>query len=171
MTGKRPSTKGSSKLGPEHEAEILRRMDEVPLELPKSPTLDEAMILRHARLISRVTRWVEANSPETVGARLAMEIVGRRWAEKDALEQCDLQARRKAVQSIAQGLNRRGTGCRHWPAVRKEWEKFRRDPSRYDGSRGFAAAMESKFPGVSAGTLSNKITQWKREEDSRNGES
>ena len=31
--------------------------------------------------------------------------------------------------------------------------------------------MESKFPGVSAGTLSNKITQWKREAESQNGES
>lgn len=171
MTRKDPEMKGPRKLGPEQEAEILRRMDTVRFPMPRLPAISTESTLREVRFVRRVMRWAQAHSAEDVAERLAWVLIERREWRNQSADWCELNARQNAETQLKKRLNRLGKGCRHWPAVRKEWKKFRADPSRYDGSKGFAAAMEAKFPGVAAGTLSNKITQWKREQDSQNGES
>lgn len=169
MAGKRTPKKGPAKVGPEHESEIQRRMDSVSLDLPPLPEIDAALVRRHARLIARVTRWVEANPPHVVGTRLAMEIDARRMYERDSIQQCEIQARRKAIGQLQNQLNRLGAGIDHEP-MKEEWLSWKKKhPRRYSSTKLFKDAMSKKY-NVTAGRVGNLITVWKREMESQNGD-
>lgn len=154
----------------ELEAEIRRRMDTVRFPQPVHPQITTESTLREVRFVRRVVRWADSHTMEEVAERLAWALIEKRAWERDAMERCDLQAREAATVQIRQSRNRRGKGYAFWPAVKDAWRAWQRNPQRYEGLRGFHAAMEAKYPGVTYGTLSNKITAWKAEHDSHNGE-
>lgn len=166
MTQKDPKGKGPTELGPEQEAEILRRMDTVRFPQPLQPQITTESTLREVRFVRRVVRWADSHTMEEVAERLAWALIEKRAWERDAMGRCDLQAREAATVQIRQSRNRRGKGYAFWPAVREEWRAWQRHPQRYDGLKHFAAAMEAKYPGVTYGTLSNKITTWKADPNS-----
>jgi hypothetical protein len=171
MATKRDKAKGADDSAPDPDFQAVRDSVPLPSEWRLDCMSDDDAIPRLERFVSRVERWAAARPVSEVAERLALEIFQRRLWQRDWTTFCETLTDDRAKALYQRKKARQGKGFRHWPKVKERWLEWQRKPSMYDGTSGFAAAMEADFPGVIASTLANKITLWKREEKSRNDES
>lgn len=168
MAAKKKTGKGAADAAPNQEFQAL--LDSVPLpSVTRAESMfDEAAMRRLGRLALRVERWVETRSASEVALRLALEIFQRRVWQRDWGVFCETLSEDRAKSAYQRKKARQGKGFRHWPEVKSAWLDWQENPDRYSD---FKAAMEVRFPGCNPGTLSNRITTWKKELAAQNGDS
>ncbi len=155
--------------GLDREVEIERLKDEVPLPAPRLAAEDGRLERAFVRLHRRVMKWAESKTKEQVAGELVEALFEKRIWDQEQVQLCEALARDRAERKFQRINARKGRGYGFWDDVRTEWLAWQASPEKFDGLKGFAAAMEVKFPGLNARTLPNKITAWKAE--SRNGDS
>lgn len=171
MSAKRPTKEGPEQSGPDPK-EIERLKNLVPIPEPTFLVDDElSFALWYMRYLTRVEKWVRANTPETIAQKLTMVMVERRRYDREMMSMCEALATDRAELKYQRTYARKGKESSVWKPIKAQWESWQANPGRYETAKDFAAAMEAKYPGATAGTLSNKVTQWKREAESQNGDS
>ena len=166
--GKLGAGKGAANDSVDAQEEIERLMDQVPV--PASAYADIDQLTRsYLRMLRRVRRWAESKPRDLIVMALA-EALHEKWiSDREQLRLVDALARDRAESKLQRVRARRGKGHGFWAAVEADWNAWQDGTVTYSRTREFEAGMELKYPGLNGGTMRNRIGQWRRRREARNG--